>query len=151
MFGRKQRTNGVIQTLVGDGTRIKGDVRFDGGCHIDGVVHGNVIADRDSEAFLSISSEGLVDGSVRVPTVILNGKVQGDVYASVRVELGSSAKVVGNLHYELLEMAAGAEINGKLIHESAQAMAAPKPSGPYSAADEGTQPIAAAKAAKQSG
>lgn len=151
MFGKKQRTNGVIQTLVGDGTRIKGDLRFDGGCHVDGVVHGNVIADRDSEAFLSISAEGLIDGSVRVPTVILNGKVQGDVYASVRVELGSSAKVFGNLHYELLEMAAGAEINGKLIHESAQAKSTAKKASAFSAADAGAQSIAAATTAKQSG
>ena len=151
MFGRKQRTGGVIQTLIGDGTRVKGDIRFDGGCHIDGVVHGNIIADRDSEAFLSISVEGLVDGSVRVPTIILNGKVQGDVYATERVELGATAKVFGNVHYELLEMAAGAEINGKLIHDSAQRKAAAKQSVPYSAADEGTQPIAPVKAAKQSG
>ena len=150
MFGKKQRTNGVIQTLVGDGTRIKGDIRFDGGCHIDGVVHGNVIADRDSEAFLSLSSEGLVDGSVRVPTVILNGKVQGDVYASVRVELGPTAKVFGNLHYELLEMAAGAEINGKLIHESVQAKAPNNQSASYSPAEDRAQPIAPGKTAKQS-
>ena len=151
MFGRKQRTSGVIQTLVGDGTRIKGDVRFDGGCHIDGVVHGNIIADRDPEAFLSISSEGLVDGSVRVPTVMLNGKVQGDVYASIRVELGSSAKVIGNLHYELLEMAAGAEINGKLIHESVQEKTPATQPNPYSPTDEGTQRIETPKTVKQSG
>lgn len=155
MFGKKQRTSGVIQTLVGDGTRIKGDVRFDGGCHIDGVIHGNVIADRDPEAFLSISADGLVDGSVRVPTVMLNGKVQGDVYASERVELGATAKVFGNVHYELLEMTAGAEINGKLIHESVQAKAPVKqpvqqPS-PYPAAEEGTQPMPPAKTIKQSG
>jgi cytoskeletal protein CcmA (bactofilin family) len=151
MFSRKQRTSGVIQTLVGDGTRIKGDIRFDGGCHIDGVVHGNVIADRDPEAFLSISSEGLIDGNVRVPVVILNGKVQGDVYASERVELGSSAKVVGNVHYQLLEMAAGAEINGKLIHENLKEKAPVKQSIPYPAADEGAQPIAPAKTVKQPG
>ena len=151
MFGRKQRTSGVIQTLVGDGTRIKGDVRFDGGCHVDGVIHGNVIADRDPEAFLSVSADGLIDGSVRVPTVILNGKVQGDVYASVRVELGSSAKVFGNLHYELLEMTAGAEINGKLIHESVNEKVAVKQSNPYPAAGEGTQPIAPVKTVKQPG
>ena len=151
MFGRKQRTSGVIQTLVGDGTRIKGDVRFDGGCHVDGVIHGNVIADRDPEAFLSVSADGLIDGSVRVPTVILNGKVQGDVYASVRVELGSSAKVFGNLHYELLEMTAGAEINGKLIHESVNEKVAVKQSNPYPVAGEGTQPIAPVKTVKQPG
>jgi cytoskeletal protein CcmA (bactofilin family) len=119
MFGKKKRGAGSISTLVGEGTRIKGDLRFEGGCHIDGVVDGSVIADRDADAYLSLSEQGLVDGSVRVPRVSLNGKVQGDVFASEILQLGATAKINGNLHYELLEMAAGAEINGKLIHESA--------------------------------
>jgi cytoskeletal protein CcmA (bactofilin family) len=127
MFGIKGRSKGVIQTLIGDSTRIKGDLRFEGGCHIDGVVDGSVIADKDPDAFLSISEEGFVDGSVRVPRVQLNGKVQGDVYASEKVDLGPTAKVNGNVHYELLEMTAGAEINGKLIHESSQSHAANAP------------------------
>ncbi|HHQ13735.1 MAG TPA: cell shape determination protein CcmA, partial [Chromatiales bacterium] len=67
MFFGKQRNNKVIHTLVGDSTRIEGDLRFDGGCHIDGVVHGNVIAERDEEAFLSISEDGRVEGNVQVP------------------------------------------------------------------------------------
>lgn len=129
MFGIKARRKGVIHTLIGDKTRIKGDLRFEGGCHIDGVVDGSVIADKDPDAFLSISEEGFVDGSVRVPRVHLNGKVQGDVYAIEKVELGPTAKVNGNVHYELLEMAAGAEINGKLIHEGSKARSsnAPRP------------------------
>jgi cytoskeletal protein CcmA (bactofilin family) len=121
MFGNKRRKNAVINTLVGDGTRIEGDLRFEGGCHIDGVVHGNVVADRDPEAFLSISEDGRVEGSVRVPRLSLNGTVQGDVFALERAEIGPTARVVGNVHYELIEMAAGAEINGQLIHTSTQA------------------------------
>lgn len=127
MFGIKGRSKGVIHTLIGDSSRIKGDLRFEGGCHIDGVVDGSVIADKDPDALLSISEDGFVDGSVRVPRVQLNGKVQGDVFASEKVELGPTAKVNGNVHYELLEMAAGAEINGKLIHESSHAHAATAP------------------------
>jgi len=156
MFGRKERRGGVIQTLIGDNTRIKGDLRFEGGCHIDGVVDGSVIADKDPEAFLSISSEGFVDGSVRVPRVQLDGKVQGDVYASERVELGPTAKVNGNVHYELLEMAAGAEINGKLIHESGQgpSVNAPRPTAADKVQQEKEQkskPIATAEPAEQTG
>jgi cytoskeletal protein CcmA (bactofilin family) len=126
MFGKRQGGNGVIHTLIGDGTEIKGDLHFDGGCHIDGVIHGNVIADKDPEAFLTISEDGFVDGSVRVPRVALNGKVQGDVHATQTVALGATAKVVGNLHYDLLEMTSGAEINGKLIHEGTKTQAAAK-------------------------
>ncbi len=138
MFGMKKR-GGAINTLVGEGTRIKGDLRFEGGCHIDGIVDGNVIADRDPDAFLSLSEQGLVDGSVRVPRVSLNGKVQGDVHATELLQLGATAKINGNLHYEMLEMAAGAEINGKLIHESA---AAPGPSVPRPSAAKALEPTA---------
>jgi len=127
MFGKKKRGSGPINTLIGEGTRVKGDVRFEGGCHIDGVVDGSVISEKDADAFLSLSEQGLVDGNVRVPRVALNGKVQGDVFASELLQLGATAKINGNLHYELLEMTAGAEINGKLIHESAEG---PGPSVP---------------------
>jgi len=146
VFGSKRRKNPVIHTLVGDGTRIEGDLRFEGGCHIDGVVHGNVVADRDPEAFLSISEDGRVEGSVRVPRLSLNGTVQGDVFASERVEIGPTARVVGNVHYELIEMVAGAEINGQLIHTTAQAPAPVKapaqaPIKPSAAVADATQRI----------
>jgi cytoskeletal protein CcmA (bactofilin family) len=142
MFGLKGRSKGAISTLIGDGTRIKGDLRFEGGCHIDGVVDGSVIADKDPDAVLTISANGFVDGSVRVPRVHLDGKVQGDVYATEKVELGATAKVNGNVHYELLEMTAGAEINGKLIHEGSQSSAknAPVPTAATTAKMEKLDP-----------
>lgn len=153
MFGIKGRSKGAIQTLIGDNTRIKGDLRFEGGCHIDGVVDGSVIADKDPEAFLSISEEGLVDGSVRVPRVQLNGKVQGDVFAAELVELGPTAKVNGNVHYELLKMAAGAEINGKLIHESSQSPSAnaPRPTAADQAKQDKPDSMGSAEPAEQTG
>jgi len=147
MFGTKKQGRGPVNTLIGEGTRIKGDLRFEGGCHIDGAVNGNVISERDGNAYLSLSEQGLVDGSVHVPRVSLNGKVQGDVFASEHLQLGSTAKINGNLHYELLEMEAGAEINGKLIHDSAQAPGAtvPRPSaakGAVSMEDTIREPVA---------
>ncbi len=146
MFGKKNRKNGIVHTLVGVGARIEGDLRFEGGCHIDGVVHGGVMAERDSESFVSISEEGRVEGSVNVPRLVLHGTVQGDVHCSELVELGSTARVVGNLHYELIEMAAGAEVNGQLIHEPAHTRHAEREvSRPtdISHASESTQPIQA--------
>ena len=127
MFGKKKSGRRDIHTLVGSGTNIKGDLRFEGGCHIDGVVHGNVIADKGSDAFLTISEGGLVEGSVRVPVLSLSGKVQGDVRVSQTVTLAPTSKVIGNVHYKLLEMVAGAEVNGKLVHESAHVQPAAQP------------------------
>lgn len=117
MFSQKKRKHSVIDTLVGSNSKVNGDVYFEGGCHIDGTVKGSVSADSDSEAALSISEDGTVEGGVTVPYVVLNGIVRGDVYANQRVELGPTARVIGNVYYNLIEMAIGAEINGKLVHQ----------------------------------
>ncbi|UCC15524.1 MAG: polymer-forming cytoskeletal protein [Gammaproteobacteria bacterium] len=114
MFGKSGKTRTEITTLVGAGTRIFGDIEFEGGLHLDGQVHGNI---RGVEgATLTVGSGGLVDGGVEVDKVVLNGTVQGDVVASTRVELGASARVIGNVVYQVIEMASGAEVNGSLIH-----------------------------------
>jgi cytoskeletal protein CcmA (bactofilin family) len=106
-----------IDTLIGAGTRIIGDVQFSGGFHVDGHVKGNVDAPAESGATLSVSDGGVIEGAVAVPNVVLNGTVNGDILAHERIELGSTAKVTGNVYYGLIEMEMGAEINGKLIHE----------------------------------
>jgi cytoskeletal protein CcmA (bactofilin family) len=117
MFNRKQHKHTVVDTLIGANSRVNGDLHYEGGCHIDGTVKGNVTADPDSDAALSISEDGTVEGGVTVPYVVLHGIVRGDVCASRRVELGPTARVIGNVYYNLIEMAIGAEINGKLVHQ----------------------------------
>lgn len=118
MFNRSSKPKPHrIDTLIGAGTRIIGDVQFAGGFHVDGHVKGNVDAPPDSGATLSVSDSGVVEGSVAVPNVILNGTVKGDILAHERVELGATARVTGNVYYALIEMEMGAEITGKLIHE----------------------------------
>jgi cytoskeletal protein CcmA (bactofilin family) len=117
MFNRNKTKPGHIDTLIGAGTRIIGDVQFSGGLHVDGFVKGNVDAPGESGSMLGISDGGIVEGSVAVPNVVLNGKVVGDILAHDRLELGATARVTGNVYYGLIEMAIGAEINGKLVHE----------------------------------
>jgi len=117
MFGNNKPKTQRIDTLVGAKTRIIGDVHYSGGFHVDGFVKGNVDAPGDSGSTLSISEGGIVEGSVAVPNVILNGTVKGDILAHDRIELGATARVDGNVYYGLIEMAIGAEINGKLVHE----------------------------------
>ena len=111
MLGKKSRSQAPIGTLVGAETRVNGDLEFAGGCHVDGYVKGNVRATKDDTSVRSVV----------VPHVVLNGTVKGDVRATQRVELGPKARVIGNLQYQLIEMSIGAEVNGKLIHESEHA------------------------------
>lgn len=123
MFKRTNRSQG-IDTLIGADMRILGDVQFSGGMHVDGNIKGNVDAPADSGATLSVSDAGVIEGSVAVPNVVLNGTVKGDIQAHERVELGATAKVAGNVYYGLIEMAMGAQISGKLIHQAKQGVRA---------------------------
>ena len=118
MFSKKSSKPAAIQTLIGSDTSIEGDLHFAAGCHIDGVVHGSVTGSGDKDAYLSVSQNGRVQGNVNVPRLGLSGTVEGDVVVTERAELGPTARVNGNVHYNLIEIAAGAEINGQLIHEA---------------------------------
>jgi len=119
MFGKKGSNTTAIKTLIGADAHIDGDLRFTGGCHIDGVINGSVSGADGAEAYLSVSQNGKVEGNVSVPHLGLSGTVEGDVFVTDKAELSATAIVNGNVHYNLIEIAAGAEINGQLIKESA--------------------------------
>lgn len=125
MFKRKPNNSISIETLIGPKTRIDGDVVFEGGLHLDGTINGNVTCGSAKEAFLSVSEQGCIEGSVFAPNVLLNGTVKGDIEAAERVELGAKAKVLGNVAYSVIETAVGAQIKGKLIHRASPGAAEP--------------------------
>ncbi|NIR58832.1 MAG: polymer-forming cytoskeletal protein [Gammaproteobacteria bacterium] len=119
MWGQqKKRRNGSIDTLVGKNTEVHGDIHCNGGLHIEGRVKGNVTAEDGSDAVLTLSEHGSIEGEVRVPHVVLDGTVVGDVHAAERIELAGRARVTGNVYYNLIEMAIGAEVNGSLVHQT---------------------------------
>jgi len=118
MLGSRKKQP-VIHTLVGSHTVVRGDVEFKGGFHVDGRVEGDVRCSDDENSYLSVSEGGCIEGSVEVGKVLLNGTVKGDVICHGRLQLGATARVVGNVFYHLIEMSIGAEINGKLVHQEA--------------------------------
>ena len=125
MFGRKKQSTARIETLIAAGTRIEGNVFVSGGVHLEGTVVGNVVAEPGVAAVLSIAPKGVVEGCVEVPRVIVHGEVRGDIKASDKVQLGPTAKVSGDVSYGVIEMAAGAVIQGRLVSSAAAQLAAP--------------------------
>ncbi|PCJ33429.1 MAG: cell shape determination protein CcmA [Moraxellaceae bacterium] len=104
-------------TMISKGTEITGDITFDGGLLIEGVVRGNIRAAEGSDALLRLSEAGIIEGCIYAPNVVINGKVVGDVFSPEHVELASKAVVNGNVHYNLIEMVMGSEVNGSLVHD----------------------------------
>ena len=117
-FRNKKTTR--IDSLIGQNTEIQGEVKFSGGVHIDGKIQGKVVGENDGSSLLSQSEYGEIEGEVRSPYVVINGIVNGDVHGSRHVELLSNAKIKGNVFYNLVELAVGAEVNGKLVHTPAK-------------------------------
>lgn len=109
-----------VDTLIGAGTTIAGDLEFTGGLHIDGSVKGTVKA-TESNASLTLSQQGRLEGEVHAPHIVLDGVVEGDLYAAEKLELAGNARIHGNVYYNLIEIAVGAEVNGQLIRQTGDA------------------------------
>lgn len=113
-----RNSNGTVNvnTQIGKGTTIDGDLQFAGGLLVEGTIKGNITAEND-QATLILHEHGRIQGEVRVPSMVLNGSIDGDVFASGKVELFEKSRVCGDVYYNLLEMAVGAEVNGKLVRQ----------------------------------
>ncbi|MEO8302609.1 MAG: polymer-forming cytoskeletal protein [Betaproteobacteria bacterium] len=118
MWERKKQTSPQkrIDSLIGAGTRVNGDVTFTGGLRIDGQVQGNVVAANGEPSTLVISEQAKVDGEIRVSHLVVNGTVNGPVVAVDYLELQPKARIVGDVSYKTLEMHVGAVVRGRLNH-----------------------------------
>ncbi|MDO8464353.1 MAG: polymer-forming cytoskeletal protein [Gallionella sp.] len=122
MFGKKHsKPQSRIDSLIGVGTTIEGNINFSGGMRIDGNINGNVIATQGKPSTLVLSEHGRVTGEVTVTHLVVNGTISGPVSASEYLELQGKAKVNGDVHYKTLEIQLGAIVEGRLIHSAVAA------------------------------
>ena len=119
------RDGHAVDTLIGAHVTVRGDIEFSGGLYVEGRVIGKVSAAEGEPAVLMLAESGSIEGEVRAPVVLLNGRLDGDVHAAERVELAANARVQGNVHYRVVEMNAGAQLTGRLVHADAVASVVP--------------------------
>ena len=112
MFGKKEQAS--MKTLIAQGTRIDGDLKFEDGLRVDGEVHGSIQATSGSGSLLVISEGAIADGGLKADHVIINGTVRGPVEARELLELQPKARIEGDVQYVTLEMHQGATISGQL-------------------------------------
>ncbi|TPG45815.1 polymer-forming cytoskeletal protein [Rhodanobacter glycinis] len=116
----ERNTTSHETSLIARGTVIRGDLRFSGALHLDGRIEGTVLGEGD-DAMFTLSEHGQVHGEIRVPHAVINGHVTGDVHVSARLELAPQARIDGDLRYHTLEMAAGAQVNGRISRQAEDA------------------------------
>mgnify|MGYP002635528269 CR=1 FL=1 len=120
MWSKKQKPkarpkSGAADTLITVDTKITGDVSFSGVLFVDGHIKGNVTAQEGNHSLLTVGSQGHIEGEIKVPQVVIYGYVNGDVHTSENLNLQKDSRVEGNVYYNLLQMAMGASVNGKLV------------------------------------
>lgn len=124
MFGKKNsKPQGRIDSLIGAGTSLVGDVAFSGGLRVDGEIRGNVRSTDGQPATLVLSEHARIEGEIAVSHVVINGTVIGPVHSSDFLELQPRAKVTGDVEYATIEMHLGAIVQGRLVHQGAPAKA----------------------------
>ncbi len=122
MFGkRSNKPQNRIDSLIGAGTKIEGNISFAGGLRVDGEIQGNVTAVADQATTLVVSEHASIEGEIRVSHLVANGAINGPVFATESLELQSHSRVRGDVHYNTLEMHLGAIVEGRLVHRSSEA------------------------------
>ena len=116
---KPSRDGQAVDTLIGPQVTIRGDLEFSGGLYVEGRIVGRVTATEGERAVLVLGEQGSIEGEVRAPIVMIDGRLDGDVHASDRVELAAKARVTGNVNYRTVEMHAGAQLTGRLVHADA--------------------------------
>lgn len=108
----------TIDTLIGSGSVLQGDLEFTGGLRVDGHIRGHISAQDSNNGTLVLSESGIIEGDVNVPHVVVNGTVKGNISSKGHVELQANAKVDGDIHYKAVEMELGAVLNGSLVSDA---------------------------------
>ena len=119
MFGSKKSSlpQNSLDSLIGVGTRVEGNIVFKGGLRVDGEVRGSISSESGRDGTLVVSEKASVEGAISVGHVVVNGVVIGPIVAAESLELLPSARVTGDVEYHQIEMQQGAIIQGRLVHE----------------------------------
>lgn len=123
MFKKANKPQNRIDSLIGAGTTITGDIMFSGGLRVDGEVKGNVRAVGDQPSMLVVSEHARIEGEIDVSHLVVNGTVIGPVRSGEFLELQAKARVTGDVEYNTLEMHLGSVVQGRLVHQGTPAKA----------------------------
>lgn len=98
-----------VVTIIGPGTRVKGELQSQGTIRIEGVVEGQV----QSSDTIMVQENGKVKADLLAGQVIISGEVHGNVFAHDRLEITEQGKVYGDITAPRIAIAEGVTFEGK--------------------------------------
>ncbi len=125
-------------SVIAAPTRIEGSILGSEEVRVEGQVVGTI----DITSRLVIADGGLVEGKIAARSIIVAGRVIGDLLAAERIELGSSCTMEGNITAPRIQIHDGATFDGQVLMK--------KPSGWNAGADSGSITTSSARRAASS-
>jgi cytoskeletal protein CcmA (bactofilin family) len=98
-------------TMIGEGTSFEGSITVPHGIRIDGAFKGKI----ESSGMLTIGTTGVLEADIKAKSIIIGGKVSGNIVGAERVELESKASFIGDLQTHDLVINEGALFHGKCL------------------------------------
>jgi cytoskeletal protein CcmA (bactofilin family) len=115
LFGRSKPEVAPVTKdigLLGIDTKFEGSIRFTGTLRIDGTVVGNIHSEPGTGSVLIINQQATVKGDIVSDSVLISGRVEGNVHARERVEIFRSGLLKGDIHTGDIMIEGGAEFQG---------------------------------------
>ncbi|VAX25002.1 hypothetical protein MNBD_NITROSPINAE04-2303 [hydrothermal vent metagenome] len=109
-MGRSNMEKDVIKAFLGDETEFKGTLSFEGTVRIDGRFEGEVL----TEDNLIIGDKALVKAEIKVGAILVQGVVEGNIYAAQKIQIASKGKLVGSIVTPSLHIEEGAILEGNV-------------------------------------
>jgi cytoskeletal protein CcmA (bactofilin family) len=107
----EKKTEKGFFTMIGENASFEGSVSVPHGIRIDGSFKGKI----DSSEMLTIGNTGVVEADIKAKSIIIGGKVSGNITGAERVELETKASFIGDLQTRDLVINEGALFHGKCI------------------------------------
>lgn len=99
----------AVNSIIGPGSIIKGDLKIEGGLRVDGTIEGTV----EVTDTLTVGQDGLIKGDVKVKHAIIGGSVLGVVHADIQLELQNGSRLEGDIFTRSLVIEEGVFFEGK--------------------------------------
>lgn len=115
---KKSETTTMINTIIGDNSRIEGQLIASESTRVDGTLRGKIL----SESTVIIGEHGVIYGDIDGSEILVAGTVYGNLHAQQRIQLTETGRVVGDLFTKTLVIDEGASFRGRCSMEIAEKM-----------------------------
>jgi len=114
MFQKKSEVPKEIETIIGENTIFQGSIKTKGSIRVDGRLEGSIIEAHQ----VIVGLKGYVQGDITANSVIIGGKVNGNVTAAENIQLQPGAQLLGDIHTSMLSIGEGAIFEGHCVMTS---------------------------------